>query len=238
MIITIDGPVASGKSSVAKALAKEMGFYYLYTGLLYRAVAYLLLERLQKESGGEVSKQRFEVFVQSLTPQDLTFVANLYYDYEEDRPCVFYQEAGTSAAARDITKQLSHVSIDQLASLVSTNKYVRTQLLDLQQNVAKKYDMVADGRDCGTVVFPNAEYKFYLTADVQVRAERLMLDEKRGTQERNLEKVKAEVEERDKRDKERDVAPLTIPQGAIIVDNSTLTQEETLNKFLACIHKK
>lgn len=215
MIITIDGPVASGKSSVAKVLAKELNIYYLYTGLLYRAVAYLL-------------KGHFE----AITPERLTFIKDLSYDYGkdagEDRPYLFYQK-------EEITQHLYDAKLDQPASIVSVNKHVRDALLDLQRDVAKRYDIIADGRDCGTVVFPQAEHKFYLTASPQVRAQRLMLDEKRGVMERDLEKVKAELEERDKRDREREVAPLTIPQGATIIDNSELTLQQTIDAFLRAL---
>jgi len=248
MIITIDGPVASGKSSIAKALAKELKIYYLYTGLLYRSVAFVLWQRFQNEGGSNRSAETdganndFSVFVASLTADDLSFIAKLCYDYGaegdgESRPYLFYQ-GPNDAAAKEITEHLYHTSMGQRASVVSANKLVRDSLLDVQRNVAKKYDIVADGRDCGTVVFPNADYKFYLTADAMIRAQRLMLDETRGAFEKDIEKVKAGLEERDRRDKEREVAPLTIPEDAIIIDNSSLTQEKTLNKFLACISVK
>lgn len=229
MIITIDGPVASGKSSVAKALAKELDMYYLYTGLLYRAVAYLLI------------KEKGEDFAQELSPEGLEFVKDLSYDYgkngEPARPYIFYKN-------EEITKHLYDRSLEQSASIVSANENVRAALLETQRNIAKKYDIVADGRDCGSVVFPEADYKFYLTADADTRAKRLLLDEKRSNLDRSiqpekkallLKTVKEELERRDKRDRERDVAPLVISEGAIVIDNSKFSQRETINKFLACI---
>ena len=209
MIITIDGPVASGKSSVAKALAKDLKIYYLYTGLLYRAVAYVL-------------KDIFE----ELTPENISFIKDISYDCDKTgRPYIFYKD-------EDITEHLYSSSLDQPASIVSANKDVRVLLLDLQQNIGKRYDIVADGRDCGSVVFPHADHKFYLTASVEIRAQRLMLDEKRGSIRKSLEDVKAEVEERDRRDQEREVAPLLIPEGAIVVDNSEMTLKQTIEKFI------
>jgi len=232
MIITIDGPVASGKSSVAKALAKELGMYYLYTGLLYRAVAYLLI----KNKGEDFAKG---LAPEGLTPGDLEFVKDISYDYgkngEQARPYIFYKN-------EEITEYLYDRSLEQSASIVSANKHVRAALLEIQQNIAGKYDIVADGRDCGSVVFPDADYKFYLTADADTRAERLFLDEKRSildksmqTEKKALQLVKEELERRDKRDREREVSPLVIPEGGIVIDNSNLSQQETVNKFLACI---
>lgn len=229
MIITIDGPVASGKSSVARALAKELGIYYLYTGLLYRAVAYLIL---QKQHEKDISDEALIRLVTTITPEQLTFIKDLSYDYgknaEHAQPYLFYKDI-------EVTAHLYHASLEQPASIVSANKYVRAALLDLQRNIAQRYDVVADGRDCGSVVFPGADYKFFLTADVFIRAERLMLDDKRGDMEKDIEKVKAELEERDARDREREVAPLIIPEGAIIIDNSHLTLSETVKKFLKYI---
>ncbi|MBU1008341.1 (d)CMP kinase [Candidatus Dependentiae bacterium] len=232
MIITIDGPVASGKSSVARALARELKSYYLYTGLLYRAVAHVLLDRLKKEKTRRPFLPEFQEYVEELGPDQLEFVSDLCYDYgkddDGDRPYLFY-------LGEEITHDLYSSELDQPASIVSANKHVRDALLDLQRDVAKRYDIVADGRDCGTVIFPQAEHKFYLTASPEVRAQRLMLDEKRGPLQKDIEKVEAELEQRDKRDRERSVAPLTIPEDATIIDNSELTLQETVNRFLRAI---
>jgi CMP/dCMP kinase len=227
VIITIDGPVACGKSSVAKELAKELKIYYLYTGLLYRAVAYILLKN-------NPLGDSWEKIIQSLDAEKVKFIKDITYDYGSDngdmRPYIFYK-------GEEITKELYLSSIDQGASFVSSNKYVRAALLDLQREVATRYDIIADGRDCGSIVFPNADYKFYLTARVEVRALRVMLDEKRGAAEQDLEKIKAEIEDRDQRDSKREIAPLVIPENAMIVDNSDLTFAETVGKFLSIIKK-
>jgi cytidylate kinase len=232
MIITIDGPVASGKSSVAKKLAEELKMYYLYTGLLYRAVAHIMFNKLFQERNKEISIDELSSHLKTMSLDQLGFVKNICYDYGknegEARPYIFYQD-------EEITEKLYTSELDQPASIVSANRYVREALLSVQRDIAKKYDIIADGRDCGTVVFPDADHKFYLTADVDVRAQRLMLDETRGALEKDFAKVKVELEERDKRDQERLVAPLKIPQGAIIVDNSKLTLEDTVNKFLLYI---
>jgi len=211
MIITIDGPVASGKSSIAKVLAKELNMYYLYTGMLYRAVAYVLSQEKH-------------------TQDDLSWIKNISYTYEDGAPHVFFN-------GEEITDKLNHFSLDQKASIVSADKNVRVALLDLQRDIAKENDVIADGRDCGSVVFPNADFKFYLTASVDARVKRVMNDVVRGECIKNIEEIKKEIIERDKRDSERNVAPLAIPQSAIVIDSSDLTFDETVQEFLLVVEK-
>ena len=209
MIITIDGPVASGKSTVAKAIAKELGIYYLYTGLLYRVIGFVLLEKLK-------TKEALIKFLDEITNKDLIFLYDVAYDYSDGEPHLFYKET-------DITSMLLDSKYDQIASIVGANKIIRDALLGVQRGIARYHDVVADGRDCGTVVFPDAQHKIFLTASLDVRAQRVALDRTRGETEVSLEKVKAELEQRDKRDMQRDVAPLIIPEGAVVVDSSHLT---------------
>lgn len=218
MIITIDGPVASGKSSAAKLLAKRLGFYYLQTGLLYRAVAYILLEKQGK---------RVEDFYQ-LRAKDLTFTVDLSYAYIQDDVCITY-------AGENITEFLSCASMDQPASLVSANAYVRQALLPIQRSVAAQYSLVADGRDCGSVVFPQAPYKFFVTASLEKRALRLYNDQKRQGEFQNLQEVMLAIKERDQRDMQRKVAPLHVPQGAIVIDNSEMTLQATVEQMFSYI---
>ena len=211
MIITIDGPTASGKSSVAQALAKKLSAYYLNTGLLYRAVAYVLSAKNT-----------------DFSEADLSFIDELSYDYYQGAPRLMLGD-------RDITEHLYNSGLDQPASLVSAHPLVREKLLPVQRAITEKYDIVADGRDCGSVVFPNADYKFFLTADVTTRAQRMMADPKRKINFDDLESAKCSLEERDKRDRERAVAPLIVPEGAIIIDNSHMTFDETVTAFLGYV---
>jgi len=214
MIITIDGPVASGKSSVARALAEKLGFYYLNSGLLYRAAAYS-----NNKTGGDINKP------------DLKKIINFTYDYYDGQPRIIYND-------QVITDKLHTDQISFDASQISSLKQVRDALIDVQQSLGEEYDLVTDGRDCGSVIFPDADAKFYLTADVNVRAQRLLDDPKRNKKKATLEEAIAQVRARDERDQKRDVAPLIIPQGGIVVDNSQMSQQETIQVFLDELKRK
>ncbi|MFH1643774.1 MAG: (d)CMP kinase [bacterium] len=220
MIITIDGPVGSGKSSVAQALAKRLKIHYLNTGLLYRAAAYILINKLKKAPEN----------IGPLNENELSLLDKITYEFVENDPTVYFENEA-------LTDDLYNLSLDRPASLVSQDKQVRERLSHIQKNIAEKYDIVAEGRDLGSVVFPNADYKFFLTASVDIRAQRVAFDEKRNIKDNNLEKVKKEIELRDERDETREVSPLIVPNNAFIVDNSNLTFEETVQEFLRQIQK-
>ncbi|MFH1254023.1 MAG: (d)CMP kinase [bacterium] len=217
MIITIDGPVASGKSSIAKAIATKLGLFYLNTGLLYRAVAYIFIHEFRKTVNLEVPFKASE--------HELDFISEIVYEFISGQPHIIFK-------GNDITACLSDASLDQAASIVSVCKAVRDKLLPVQQNIGKKYNIIADGRDCGTVVFPNADYKFFLTASVDARVQRVLSDPKRKVQDSSYDKVKNEIETRDARDWQRDIAPLKIADDAVVIDSSTLNFEQTVQEFL------
>ncbi|MFA6263576.1 MAG: (d)CMP kinase [Candidatus Babeliales bacterium] len=225
MIITIDGPAASGKSSVARSLAQKLDYYYLYTGLLYRALAYMWVHVDHKLSLPVMPQD-----VATLTEQDLEGVHQLSYSYLHGEPHVYHQSV-------DITAHLSDTKLDQPASAISTSPLVRKALLSLQRSIAQSNDTIADGRDCGSVVFPHADIKFYLTADVDARARRLMADQTRRHHGATLERVKKEIVERDNRDRTRTESPLVIPKGAVIIDNTALTFEQTVATFMQEIQR-
>jgi cytidylate kinase len=222
MIITIDGPVASGKSSVAKEIGNRLGLFYLNTGLLYRAVAYILIHDFRKTINWDLPVE--------FADQELEFVKDIVYEFIDREPHVIFM-------GKDITKFLSDASYDQVASVVSALKIVRDKLLPVQRIIGQKYNIIADGRDCGSVVFPNADYKFFLTASVDARVRRVITDPKRKAQSDDYDKVKAEIESRDKRDQERVIAPLTIPEGAIMVDSTAFDFEQTVQAILKYIKK-
>ena len=223
MIITIDGPVASGKSTAARMLAQKLNIYYLNTGLLYRGLGYLLLRR----EGYTLQN------ITNVSAEDLAVYADpqrLNYQYEED-------EASISFDGKDLTSLLKTPEIDQAASIVSTNQAVREVLNVLQRHIAKDHDVVIEGRDSGSVVFPNADYKFFLTASAQVRAQRwrAKLAEKRV--DVSDEQAEEQINERDARDSSRKIAPLMVPKDAIVIDDSELDQQETVGKILEIIKK-
>jgi len=224
MVITIDGPAGSGKSTVAKHLAKKLGMYYLYTGLLYRAVAYVLSEQY-----GETYFKGSKFGPFKIDPEDLAFINDFSYDHYDEHPVVLYQK-------NDISHHLLKPEMDQLASIVSSNKNVRDALLPLQRKIGKKYDIIADGRDCGTVVFPDAAHKFYLTADLDTRSQRILHGGRRKDVEVDFETVKQDLKSRDHRDMSREVAPLKKPNDAIEIDNSGMTIEQTVEEFFKHLH--
>lgn len=220
--ITIDGPVASGKSTMGRMLAKKLGYYYIYSGALYRALAYLLIN-----SNGYTHRQlhhpELSDVLACLDPERFIY----RYDSEfQDR--VFFD-------ATDITPYLKDSSIDQGASIVSTDSAVRDEINKLIRLMAEKFDVVVDGRDAGTVIFPHASAKFYLTASLDVRARRWRDVQKKLGNIYTHEQSLLLLSERDKRDQGRKVAPLMIPDDAIVIDNSALDAEQTLVRILHSI---
>ena len=214
MIVTIDGPTTSGKSTTARLLARKLGFYYVNSGLLYRAVAYLLVH--DKEYAIES--------LNALDEQDLYDVIDarrLHYSYDNDgNACVVYD-------GKDITSFLKNVEIDKATPIVSANKLVRELLLKIQRTIGATHDLVIDGRDTGTVVFPNAEYKFYLTAPLDIRARRWMTTIKASGSSIDFEQAYEQVVQRDERDIHRTISPLRVPENATIIDNTGYSIEET-----------
>lgn len=226
IIITIDGPAASGKSTIAQELAKKLDYYYLYTGLLYRAVAYVAGQIQHATTVPEnLNSPSLESF------GGMNFIGDMTYEYCQGYPHIFYQ-------GKDITAFLQDSALAQQASIVSADIRVREALLSVQRTVAQHYDIIADGRDCGTVVFPNADVKFFLTADVSTRAQRIFSDQKRKAGTMTLDQIKAGLQERDNRDQSRAVAPLVIPDGAIVIDNSAMSLQQTVDEFLRVIGQK
>jgi len=221
MIITIDGPMASGKSSVARTIAHELQWYFLSTGLLYRGLAYLLLEQYGYTD------------VQLVDPSDVhladCFGDNFAYRYDAQ----LYERFIFKGV--DITPQLKNNRIDQGASLVSTNLRVRAMLTHVQRLIAAKNNVVIEGRDSGSVVFPYAEYKFFLTANPEIRAERWCNDQLAKGRSIAYEWALQELLVRDERDRKRAQAPLVVPEGAQIIDSSALSQREVVEIILRVV---
>ncbi len=222
MIITLDGPVASGKSTVSRMLAQKLGYYYLNSGALYRALGYLLVNKYGYT----------EQSVAHPTTEDITNCCNpsrFSYQYDaQHRERIFFDGV-------NITPYLKDRLMDKIASIVSVNEQVRKAVTQMQRDIARKYNIVTDGRDVGSVVFSHAEVKFFITASVEVRAQRWKKDQEKYGNHISYEEAINLITDRDNRDMHRTIAPLIIPLGAIIIDTSDLTLDQTLAKMIECI---
>ena len=202
-IITIDGPSASGKGSLAKALAKALNFILLDSGLLYRAYSYCF-DLSQNHSGAT------ELF------------SNLRIDSIEHEMRVFEQK-------KDITSILRHENVAKSASKLSSLKETRDNLISFQRDLASNHGLVADGRDMGTVVFPDAATKIFLIADEEVRAKRRYAELLLYNPSITMKSIVQNIKDRDIADKERDLSPLIPANDAFVIDSSILNQEEVLD---------
>lgn len=207
MIITIDGPVASGKTTLARALAHEFGYFYINSGFLYRALAYLLIH------AGYTAHQLAHLAREQITKHvDLD---KLVYLYKNNSEHVHYQN-------QDLTPHLKDVEIDSASSLIATNTVVRDIVLRIVRTLADHQSVVIDGRDAGSVIFPNAELKVFLTARPEIRAQRWLQVQRAFHHEPSLEQAIQEIQQRDERDRTRNTAPLRVPEHAMVVDSSDM----------------
>lgn len=215
MIITIDGPTASGKTSIARMLAQNLNYYYLSTGMLYRGLAYILVHEFRYQEANIINVRNEDI-------QNVLDSQRLVYSYSREQGEQLFFDGV------NISNQLRDRKITEYASLLATQKIVREALIILQHHIAGQYNVVAEGRDTGSVIFPQAPIKFYLTASLEVRTQRWHHDQKIKGRELSLEQAQQEVEERDLRDMNRALAPLVIPKNAIIIDDSVLSKEQVL----------
>ncbi len=211
-VIAIDGPSGAGKSTIAKLIAREMGFDYLDTGALYRAVAFALKNN---DIDGEDSDSKI-MYV--LKKTDIAF----------NNGRVFLN-------GKDVSEDIRSKEIDYYSSVFSARKVVRDFLLDAQRNAATTNNIVVEGRDTTTVVFPNAWKKIYLDASPDERAKRRYLQFKDKGVYANPEEAKRDVMERDIRDSNRDLAPLKRAENAFLLDSSDLSVEQAKEKILRFI---
>lgn len=220
MVITIDGPAASGKSTAAQMLAQKLGYYYLNTGLLYRALAFLLLKR-EGYSEQDLAHPRTE---------DLTrYLELVHFSYH-------YSSTGhitITFEELNITPFLKDEEVAKGASIISRNDRVRKALEDMQHRMKEKHvNIVIDGRDCGSVVFPHAEHKFFLTASLQERARRWQQMHAQRGHTLTLKEAEESLKARDKRDKEREISPLIVPQDAIEIDSTDMGIDKVIQKMM------
>ena len=212
--IAIDGPAGAGKSTIAKRLAKELGYYYVDTGAIYRTVAYFLdlLGVSPKDVDG------VERYIDELT-------INIEYDEDGLQHMIMN--------GMDVTNDIRTQDISQKASLVSAHGVVRGVLLDMQRDVAKAHNVIMDGRDIGTVVLPKANVKIFLTASAEVRAQRRTDELLAKGQKANYAQILKEIQQRDYQDTHRELAPLKMAKDSIKVDTSELD----IDGVVDAIHK-
>ncbi len=205
--IAIDGPAGAGKSTVAKMLAKELGFIYVDTGAMYRAAAlYFLMNDI------DVSDETAVARACELTDVSIRFREN---------------EQQVLLNGDNVNGKIRREEVGNMASAISVFPVVRQKLTALQQKLAASEDVVMDGRDIGTCVLPNAEVKIYLTASVTARAKRRYQELLERGESCNLEEIQKDISDRDYRDMHRDASPLKQADDAVFVDSSELTLEET-----------
>ena len=212
MIIAFDGPAGSGKSTIAKIISEKLGITYLDTGAMYRAVTLYFLENnvdFNDENQVKINLEKIE----------LEFINDKLY-----------------LNNKDVSEQIREKNVNDNVSFVSAIRIVREKMVDLQRKMSGKKSVVLDGRDIGTVVFPNADYKFYITASVDVRARRRYEEElQKGISNLSFDEVKKSMENRDYIDSNREVTPLRKADDAIEIDTSDMSIEEVLEKILSYI---
>ncbi len=217
--IAIDGPADAGKSTIAKALAKELGYYYVDTGAIYRTVAYFL-------------------DLLGISPKDVDGVQRYIDELTIE---IEYDETGKQHMimnGMDVSDEIRTQDISQKASLVSAHKVVRDVLLDMQRAVARKHNVIMDGRDIGTVVLPKATVKIFLTATPEVRAKRRTDELLAKGQKAVYNTVLEEIKLRDHQDSTRPIAPLKQAEDAVLLDTSDLDIEGVLAEMKRIIGEK
>ncbi len=216
--IAIDGPAGAGKSTMARACAKALGYLYVDTGAIYRTVGYYM--RLM-----------------GIGPKDRDGIARLIDEVNIE---IRYEDGVQHMILNgtDVTDEIRTPEMSMYASGVSAQPCVRAFLLDMQRELARTQNVVMDGRDIGTVVLPDAQVKIFLTADVRVRAERRLAELQAKGEKASLQQVLAEMQARDKQDSERAAAPLRQAKDAVLLDTSALTPEAAVDAILEIVRRK
>ena len=217
--IAIDGPAGAGKSTIARRLARELGYRYVDTGAIYRTVAYFM-------------------DLWGVSPKDVDGVTR-YID--ELTVGIEYDEDGAQHMimnGMDVTEDIRSQDISQKASLISAHAVVREMLLDMQREVAQRFNVIMDGRDIGTVVLPKATVKIFLTASPEVRARRRTDELLAKGQKANFDTVLKEIRQRDYQDTHREIAPLKMARDSIKVDTSDMNLDQAVEAIREIILKK
>ena len=220
LVIAIDGFSSTGKSSISKVVADTLGLIHIDTGAMYRAITLFGLRNFKNE------KQEIDLskLLQNLNEISLEFRENsgkleIYLNGE------------------NVSKEIRTTEVSDNVSFIAKHPEVRARLVVLQRDIAEKQGVIMDGRDIGTVVLPNADYKFFLTARADERARRRFLELQSLGIETTIEEVKQNLIERDRIDSEREISPLKQAENAILIDNTNLNKEETIDLILSYIKK-
>lgn len=210
--IAIDGPAGAGKSTIAKQIARKLGYIYVDTGAMYRAMAYYLIQN-------QVDAADQEAIAAACQHADISIC------YQDGEQVVLLNGENVNAYLRT-------EAVGNMASVSSVVPEVRKKLVELQQKLARETDVVMDGRDIGTVVLPDADVKVYLTASVETRAKRRFLELQEKGESADLAKIAADIEDRDYRDMHRDISPLRQAEDATLVDSSDMTIDQVVERIL------
>jgi len=218
MIVAIDGPAASGKSTTAKMVAKKLKMTYLDTGAMYRAVTLALLRS-------------------NTDLDDYDSVCQVVNELELD---IYDQGSKTVVKldGEDVSQAIRSMPVTKNVSAVSAVKYVREAMVEIQRNIGKKTNCVVEGRDIGTVVFPDAEFKIFMVADVKMRAERRLKELHEMGENRSLQEVLADLKRRDEKDSTRAHSPLQKADEAIEIDTSMLSIDQQVEKIINLVREK
>ena len=210
--VAIDGTAGAGKSTIAKRIARKLGYIYVDTGAMYRAMAYYLIQN-------QVDAADQEAIAAACQHADISIC------YQDGEQVVLLNGENVNAYLRT-------EAVGNMASVSSVVPEVRKKLVELQQKLARETDVVMDGRDIGTVVLPDADVKVYLTASVETRAKRRFLELQEKGEPADLAKIAADIEDRDYRDMHRDISPLRQAEDATLVDSSDMTIDQVVERIL------
>ncbi len=209
MNIAIDGPAGAGKSTIAKLVAKELGFLYVDTGAMYRSIAlYFIENNVNLDNEQEIS--------------DACAKINIEIKYEDGVQQVYLND-------RNVSTLIRQEQVGNMASKAAAKKAVRDKLLSLQRDIAAANDVIMDGRDIGTFVLPNAKIKIYLTASVKTRAKRRFDELVAKGENPDINKIEADIEQRDYQDMNREIAPLKQAEDAVYLDTSDMNIEQVVS---------
>ena len=216
--IAIDGPAGAGKSTIAKALAKRLGFIYVDTGAMYRTMA---LELLRK----------------GISPEDVPAMEQACQDVEIS---IAYEEGSQQVYlnGENVSSLIRREEVGNMASVSAANGKIREKLVDLQRQMAARENVVMDGRDIGTCVLPQADVKIYLTASVHTRAMRRYKEYLEKGQKVDLQQIEKDIEKRDYQDMHRDISPLKQAEDVVLLDSSDMGIEEVIDAMIALYEKK